>query len=329
VNTNRKSRSRLLWKQYRTPFFVGTYAILISVLLTVVDAQRIQPTTALSIKTQRLIERYNTAALRTTKLQITAASITAKASTSQSSATHQAAVRIAQTTPGIPRPFPAFDHTVFPVDSVPNWGAMQTPEEWNRTFSQLTIQDLVSVPRYDLRIFTVPMAELLKNRDANTPAITAKLFYSTRYFGAYDLDSDEFVAPHAGVDLKLAAGTPIQAIAGGRVQSVSTTTQLGLHAIIEHRLKDGTRFFSIYGHMQSATVSAGDDVQPGSIIGRVGSTGRSSGPHIHLQVDRSTDDEDAEHIPYNPLTTPSEEEINHWTVHPIAFIDRYQNGEKQ
>lgn len=189
--------------------------------------------------------------------------------------------------------FPAFDHASFPVSRVPNWGAMTKPEQWNRSYAEMTDEDFVAVPAYDLSVLTIPMEELQKDRMGNIPQITAKLFYSTRFMGTYDLDAGEYTGSHDGVDLKLAPGTPVGAIGGGRVTAVLTDDMYGNHVIIEHRIGDQV-FHSLYGHLQRSALGVGDDVAPGQTVGYVGMTGNASAPHLHLQVD---DDH-----PVNPMT---------------------------
>lgn len=188
---------------------------------------------------------------------------------------------------------------------------MTTPAEWNRTYGEMADADFVSVPRYDLRTLTIPMEELLRDRNSNIAAITAKLFYSTRFFGKYDLDAGEYTGTHAGVDLKLARGTPIRVIGGGRVAVVTETQRLGLHVIVEHRLRSGETYYSIYGHLDSVSVSEGQDVTPGQTVGRVGMTGNTTAPHVHLQVDRGNPGE--RHEPYQGPQSNA-------AVNPVTFI---------
>ncbi len=224
--------------------------------------------------------------------------------------------------------FPPFLHTSFPVGKVPNWGAMHTPSEWNRTYAELTSEDFVDIPRYDLTVLMTPMETLVKPlREENIPLITAKLFYSTRFFGKYNLDSGEYVGTHPALDLKLARGTPIGAIAGGRVSYVESSEMLGLHIVIEHHLKNGETYYSIYGHFDKAAVHAGEIVTPGQIVGYVGMTGNTSAPHVHLQIDRGEAAE-PHHEPYVPSSTPSENEALTYVTHPITFIEKYSNGEQ-
>lgn len=184
--------------------------------------------------------------------------------------------------------FPPFIRASQPVSRVPNWGAMSTPAEWRRSYSQLTDADFVPIPAYDLQTLTIPLKSLSSGdtvHPADVPTVTAKLYYSTRYMAKYDLDADEHSGNHPGVDLKLALGTPIGAVGGGRVYAVSSDARLGLHVIVEHRNESG-QFFSVYAHLGSSKVSVGDTVKPGQTLGFVGLTGMTTMAHLHLEVHR-------------------------------------------
>ncbi len=218
--------------------------------------------------------------------------------------------------------FPAFGFTLHPVAQVPNWGAMRTPAEWERSYKDMRDEDFVSIPRYDLSVLTRPMSELTKPlRPENFPLITAKLYYSTRFFGAYDIDAGEFTGTHAGIDLKLARGTPVGAIAGGRVASVGRREHLGLTVIIEHRLPDGSTVYSVYGHFDSVAVEEGESVTPGMYIGNVGMTGSTTAPHLHLQIDRG--EAGGTHVPHRFDAVPSPNEAEQQVLHPIRFLAQY------
>lgn len=211
--------------------------------------------------------------------------------------------------------FPAFINALYPVSSVPNWGAMHAAAEWNRSYKEMMPEDFVQIPSYDLQKLAVPFKTLVAEK--NEPEVTRKLFYSTKYLGTYDLDAGEYSGHHPGVDLKLALGTPIGAIGGGRVNAVNGDGPLGLHVIIEHHIGNEV-YFSIYGHLSFAAVRAGDNVTPGQFIGTVGMTGSTTGPHLHLQVDK--DNGTSPHEPYQPGATTSATEAAQWTVNPIRFI---------
>lgn len=82
---------------------------------------------------------------------------------------------------------------------------------------------------------------------------------------------------HAGVDIGAPWGTPIRAANSGKVVLASSLYFSGKTVIIEH----GQGVFSIYGHMSKFLVKRGDVIKKGALIGKVGSTGRSTGPHLH------------------------------------------------
>jgi murein DD-endopeptidase MepM/ murein hydrolase activator NlpD len=220
---------------------------------------------------------------------------------------------------------PPFGKAVFPVDRVPNWGVMRTPAEWDRSYGELRDSDFVPVPAYDLEKLAIPLRTLLRPLTRESISIiTAKLFYSTRYFGSYDLDAREFTGTHAGVDLKLAFGTPIGAIGGGRVILVDPEGPFGLHVIIEHEVDGGDTYYSVYGHLSSVTVKAGSAVTAGQVIGEVGMAGNTTAPHLHLQVDRY-DGTLTHSAPYVPRLPPTPAEANRWSVNPITFIQQHAN----
>ena len=88
------------------------------------------------------------------------------------------------------------------------------------------------------------------------------------------------MALHAGLDIREEPGTPVRATAGGKVVSAGWSGGYGNMVEIEHENDLATR----YGHLSMITVAEGQYVSPGTILGRVGSTGRSTGPHLHYEV---------------------------------------------
>lgn len=85
---------------------------------------------------------------------------------------------------------------------------------------------------------------------------------------------------HNGIDLSRPTGTPIHATADGVVGRADWFSGYGLFVSLEHGGNIETR----YGHMSRLNVAAGQTVKKGDIIGYVGSTGRSTGPHLHYEV---------------------------------------------
>jgi murein DD-endopeptidase MepM/ murein hydrolase activator NlpD len=88
------------------------------------------------------------------------------------------------------------------------------------------------------------------------------------------------IRAHHGVDLAAPTGSPIVATSDGRVGKADWNGGYGLFVSLEHGGGVETR----YGHMSRLNVVAGQKVRKGDVIGYVGSTGRSTGPHLHYEV---------------------------------------------
>ena len=87
--------------------------------------------------------------------------------------------------------------------------------------------------------------------------------------------------PHLGIDLKANKGTPVLSIERGRVVYVGRQfTGYGKVIIIEH----DSYWTSLYAHLNSFSVQLGEKVKKGQKIGAVGSTGRTTGTHLHLEL---------------------------------------------
>jgi len=95
---------------------------------------------------------------------------------------------------------------------------------------------------------------------------------------------------HTGVDLVAPAGTPIFATGAGRVLRSGLAGGYGNMVEIQHA--DG--LVTRYAHMQSLAVAAGDPVTAGTVVGTLGSTGESTGPHLHYEVRRGE-------VPVDPM----------------------------
>jgi murein DD-endopeptidase MepM/ murein hydrolase activator NlpD len=88
------------------------------------------------------------------------------------------------------------------------------------------------------------------------------------------------VRRHTGIDLAAPTGTPVYATADGIVSRADWYSSYGLYISVEHGASMQTR----YAHLSRLAVAAGDSVKKGDLIGYVGSTGRSTGPHLHYEV---------------------------------------------
>ncbi|WP_319460258.1 M23 family metallopeptidase [Micromonospora sp. RTP1Z1] len=89
---------------------------------------------------------------------------------------------------------------------------------------------------------------------------------------------------HPGVDLAAPVGTPIVAAADGRVARAGWYGGYGNYTCLDHGRADGQRLSTCYGHQSKLLVSPGQRVRAGQVIGLVGSTGASTGPHLHFEV---------------------------------------------
>jgi murein DD-endopeptidase MepM/ murein hydrolase activator NlpD len=96
-------------------------------------------------------------------------------------------------------------------------------------------------------------------------------------FGTRNIFNGERRRPHGGTDFLSAAGTPIHAPNSGRVVAARELFFTGNTLIIDH----GLGVMSLLAHLSSMDVHEGDTVTAGQIVGRVGSTGRVTGPHLH------------------------------------------------
>jgi murein DD-endopeptidase MepM/ murein hydrolase activator NlpD len=99
---------------------------------------------------------------------------------------------------------------------------------------------------------------------------------------------------HAGVDIAAPSGQAIYAAGDGRVVTAGWSGGYGNYTCISHGQYQGSDLATCYGHQSAILVSVGQSVRRGQLIGRVGSTGASTGSHLHFEVRRGGE-------PVNPL----------------------------
>lgn len=87
---------------------------------------------------------------------------------------------------------------------------------------------------------------------------------------------------HPGLDIAIPPGTPVRAAGGGQVVATGANEDYGLFVLLRH--PEG--YETLYGHVSRLLVREGDDVPAGQVIALTGSTGRSTGPHLHFEVRR-------------------------------------------
>lgn len=88
------------------------------------------------------------------------------------------------------------------------------------------------------------------------------------------------ILPHTGTDIGAQSGAPVTAAASGKVSFAGVNGGYGNCIILEH----GDGISTLYAHLSSINVSSGESVAQGALIGRVGSTGNSTGPHLHFEI---------------------------------------------
>jgi murein DD-endopeptidase MepM/ murein hydrolase activator NlpD len=125
--------------------------------------------------------------------------------------------------------------------------------------------------------------ETVKDRLAHTPSIWPTQGWLSRGYG---MKYDPFTGTkqfHRGIDIANNNGTKIIATADGKIRTTGRFGGLGKMVVIDH----GYGFVSRYGHLSEILVKRGQRVKRGDIIAHMGSTGYSTGPHLHYEVWRN------------------------------------------
>jgi murein DD-endopeptidase MepM/ murein hydrolase activator NlpD len=103
------------------------------------------------------------------------------------------------------------------------------------------------------------------------------------FSSGFGVRSDPFLgrpAMHTGLDFRASMGDPVRATANGKVETAGWSGGYGRMIEIDH----GNGLSTRYGHLSDIKVKVGDTIKIGQIIGAVGSTGRSTGPHLHYET---------------------------------------------
>lgn len=140
---------------------------------------------------------------------------------------------------------------------------------------------------------TLIMEQLYEKKDiiSSTPSILpAKGWISSR-FGYRQYPFTGEVSLHEGIDIAAFSGTPVYAPADGTIVFAGYKTGYGKLIVMDH----GYKLSSFYGHLSDIMVSRREKVKRRQVIGTIGSTGNSSGPHLHYEVRISN-------VPVDPST---------------------------
>jgi murein DD-endopeptidase MepM/ murein hydrolase activator NlpD len=113
-----------------------------------------------------------------------------------------------------------------------------------------------------------------------TPFLPPVKKYRPVNFGARRVINGDPRMPHSAVDIHLPEGTPVRAIADGKVAFAGEQFFGGRSVVIDH----GGGVFSIYYHLKEYSLAEGQEISRGDRVGSVGATGRATGPHLHFGV---------------------------------------------
>lgn len=136
-----------------------------------------------------------------------------------------------------------------------------------------------AIQEQNLEVLTLA-AEKRSSRWAATPSVWPVKGWVTSGFGPRISPFTDKPAMHDGLDIGAAPNTPVQAPAAGRVTVVGFDPRMGHLVNLDH----GYGIQTQYGHLSKALVKIGQRVKRGDVVGLVGSTGHSTGPHLHYMV---------------------------------------------
>ncbi|MDD1014224.1 M23 family metallopeptidase [Pseudomonas rubra] len=139
----------------------------------------------------------------------------------------------------------------------------------------------------DLKRIDAELAEQIKAYRSFSPTLPSNLILDkpvngplSSKFGVRRFFNGEERNPHAGLDFAVPAGTPIKTPANGKVILIGNYFFNGNTVFVDH----GQGFISMFCHMSKIDVKAGQQLSRGAVVGRVGATGRATGPHMHWNV---------------------------------------------
>ncbi|MFH0776207.1 MAG: S-layer homology domain-containing protein [Patescibacteria group bacterium] len=213
-----------------------------------------------------------------------------------------------------------FDGTALPIAEVPDWANLSSGQA-SLLMAQIPLDKKVPLPNYDPAIFGATVADL--NWKSDKTLADQLITYAVPYMGSYKQGSREYEGSHLAIDIKTPAGTPVHAVANGKVVKVAQSSSgFGMHIVIQHpdvpdlNSNETTTLYSAYAHLSKTIVTTGQIVKRGDIIGESGSSGTSTTPHLHFQIDRDT----APWHPWWPFTSADT------TAAGVSFFDGVSAG---
>lgn len=169
-----------------------------------------------------------------------------------------------------------------------------------RRLDQLTRQLVVQSRSLDeVADLVLRKQEMLASIPAIQPIPNEDLTQTAGGFGWRIHPIHKILKFHAGMDFTCKQGTPIHATGDGKVVFAEYSTNgYGMHVIVDH----GFDYESLYAHMSKLEVRVGQKVKRGDVLGLVGNTGQSAGPHLHYEVHKGGEALDPANYFFNDLT---------------------------
>lgn len=228
----------------------------------------------------------------------------------------------------------AFDGTIMPINYIPNWKYPQYRDK-SIHFNNIPMKDLIPLPEYNL------------SRLQNPNNLIDRYTYTVLYMGSYSLNYKEYDGSHLGVDIRAPIGTPVLSIANGVVVRAveNKNTNENRFVVIRHDNVpingEMTTLYSSYLHLSEVWVEVGKKIRKWEMLGKVGNTGISTAPHLHLQIDTDK----APFHPYWPFTNQEaqknkmnifqavsaglwKEKAIEYTINPLNFIKHNITGKQ-
>lgn len=151
--------------------------------------------------------------------------------------------------------------------------------------TEAEVDRLLRLSRFEIEKYNEVENSLadIKTRLEHTPSIWPCKGWNSRGYGMKFDPFTGYKRMHRGIDIANNTGSPIITTADGKIEKVGTNSDMGKYVVVNH----GYGFKTRYGHLSKIEVKRGQKVNRGDIIALMGSTGYSTGPHLHYEVIRN------------------------------------------
>ncbi len=193
------------------------------------------------------------------------------------------------------------------IEKIKDMGDVELGKDIAKQLNNISARVLFQFKSYD------NIALLIKNQDVKLASIPAIQPVSNKQLGHIASGFGMRIDPvygtpkmHKGLDFAAPQGTPIYATGNGTVTTaIGSAGGFGNHVVINH----GYGYETLYGHMVRMKVQSGQKIKRGEVIGWVGSTGKSTGPHCHYEVHINGQEVDPVFFFYNDLNAEQYDQL--------------------